>query len=70
MVGNVVRGRTRRVGRRYGATIVVDVPDDVALRYEVADPYPGEEDQPLRGFRLPAEVVNRYPRSLYSVERG
>jgi hypothetical protein len=39
--------------------LVVDVPDDVAHRFLVAD-FPGR----WREFCIPAEVVNRLPRRL------
>lgn len=41
-------------------TLVVDVPDDVALKHEIHDRYPGDEDSGFREFLLPAAVVNRY----------
>jgi hypothetical protein len=36
-------------------TVVVDVPDDVALRHEWLD-----EPRPYRQFLIPARVANRY----------
>ena len=46
---------------RDGEMIVVDVPDDVAHRFLVAD-FPGG----WREFCIPAEVVNRLRRRLVS----
>jgi hypothetical protein len=53
-----VRHRAMR-GHREGGMLVVDVPDDVAHRFLVAD-FPGR----WREFCIPAEVVNRLPRRL------
>lgn len=49
--------RHRAMGRhRDGQVVVVDVPDDVAHRFQVAD-FPGR----WREFCIPAEIVNCLP---------
>lgn len=42
-------------------TLVVDVPDEVALHHELFRHSPGDEEASFREFLLPAEVANRYP---------
>ena len=51
--------RTRWVAS--GTTLVVEVPDEVAVQHEVVDRYPGDEDSGFREFLLPAAIANRYP---------
>ena len=36
-------------------TVVIEVPDDVALRHEWL-----QEDTPYRNFLIPAQILNRY----------
>jgi hypothetical protein len=40
--------------------LVVDLPAEIASRYEVFEAYPGEEDKAFREFLIPAELVNGY----------
>jgi hypothetical protein len=42
-------------------TLAIDLPEVLALAYEVTDPHPGERSKPWREFLIPATTLNRFP---------